>query len=475
MATGATLSEKVASFAATDFAQPSRVAQAVRQHAVQRILDNIGCMYFGLSVPPARKMADLAVRLGRGDCHVIGYAHTTSAPAAALAHGILAQSFEMNDLGAYVHAGACVIPACLAALDESKIAVTGEQFTAAVVAGYEVTVRLAESIGPGAELDIGWHTPGFHGAVGASVAAALLLGSDIATIAQTIAIAADLAGGGLMVARLGSDTKRMHCGRGAETGLLAALLAREGLQCRLDALEHPVWGYCRAMAGGKPAADLDAMTRSLGEKYVGFDRTAIKYYCVGAEVLGVIDNINKLKRREGFSLPAIDSVTVGTPKFFVLAESHQFPRSATEVHFNVEYGVAMALLFDVTPIHEAGSELLRCWMTGYENPEVRALAAKVRHVVDEDLERRNPYAVDSKVSIRLRDGAMLSEETQYVRQEESKATMRFAPMNLEKIVQKFAVLTEQALSPASRDLLVRDILGLKDLPDARKLWQSLSR
>ncbi len=473
MVAGAALSEKIASFAAADFAHPSRIAPAVQQQSVERILDNLGCIVFGLSVPPARKTAELAVRLGQGACRVIGLPNTTSAPAAAMAHGILAQSFEMNDLGAFVHAGACVIPACLAALDETRIAVTGEQFIAAVVAGYEVTVRLAESIGPGAELDIGWHTPGFHGAVGASVAASLLLGSDIATIAQTIAIAADLAGGGLMVARLGSDTKRLHCGRGAETGLFAALLAREGLQCRLDALEHPAWGYCRAMAGGKPAADLDAMTRSLGEKYVGFDRTAIKYYCVGAEVLGVIDNINKLKRREGFSLQAIDSITVGTPRFFVLAESHEFPRSPTEVHFNVEYGVAMALLFDVAPVHEAGGELLRTWMTGYENSEVRRIAAKVHHVVDDDLEGRNPYAVDSKVSIRLRDGAVLTEETQYVRHEESKATMRFAPMSLEKIVQKFAVLTEQSLSPASRDLAVRDILELKQLPDARKLWQSL--
>lgn len=470
-----TLSQKLAAFGIDMFADPSRIPEPVREQCAQRLLDNIGCIHFALSVPPARKMAELAARLGRGDCHVIGMDGTTSPPAAALAHGLLNQAFEINDLGAYVHAGACVIPACLAALEESKRPVSGAQLVAAIVAGYELTVRLAESIGAGAELDVGWHTPGFHGAVGASLAAALILGSDAATIAQTIAIAADMAGGGLMVARLGSDTKRLHCGRGAETAVLAALFAREGVKTRLDTLEHPTWGYCRAMAGGKPPADLDALTRLLGEKYVGFDRTAIKYYCAGAEVQGVVDNINKLKRRDGFSVDAIESITVGTPKFFVLAESHRFPESVTEVHFNVEYGVAMALSFDVAPVHEAGGELLRRWMTGFQDPRVRALAALVRHETDDELDRRNPYGVDSKVSIRLRDGSTMWEETQYVRQMESKATMRFAPMDLDKIKRKFAVLTEHAMSEQKRDALTREILEIESRADARGLWQALRR
>ena len=68
----------------------------------------------------------------------------------------------------------------------------------------------------------------------------------------------------------------------------AAWLARTGLDARLDGLEHATWGYCRAMAGGKPPAQIEALTEALGTKYVGFDRTAIKYYCVGAEVLGVL-------------------------------------------------------------------------------------------------------------------------------------------------------------------------------------------
>jgi aconitate decarboxylase len=463
-----TIAAALASFAHRQFLSGELPVQQA-ETAAQRVLDNLGCMLFGLEVPPARRMAELALGLGRGDCPVVGMAQTGSPTAAALSQGILAQSFELNDLGAYVHAGACVVPAALAALAAGARPASGAQFIIAVALGYEVTVRLAEAIGPGAELHIGWHTPGFHGAVGAAVTAALLLGSDADTVARSIAIAADLAGGGLMVARLGSDTKRAHCGRGAETGVLSALLAREGLQCRLDALENETWGYCRAMAGGQAPADLGALTRDLGHEWVGFDRTAVKYHCVGAEVLGVIDNVTAVKRCERLDPDGIESVTVGTPRFFVLAQSHRFPTSPTEVHFSVEYAVAMALLFDIVPIYEADHGQLHRWMTGYRLPQVQALAARVRHEVDAELEALNPYSVDSRLRIRLRDGREFHQESRYVRQARSKAAMQFAPMDARRIRRKFAVLTHAALTPAACEAFADTVLGLPALVDARAL------
>jgi len=473
MSKATSLSEVVSAFALDVYRAPQRLPTTLLDTAAARVLDNIGCMYFGLRVPPAFKTVEMVVRMGQGQCPVIGFDRNTSPTAAALAHGILAQSFEMNDLGAYVHAGACVVPASMSALACVQTPVTGAQFSAAVALGYEVTVRLAEAIGPGAELDIGWHTPGFHGAVGASVATALLLGGDADMVAQTISIAADLAGGGLMVARLGSDTKRLHCGRGAETAMFAALLAREGLRCRLDALEHADWGYCRAMAGGKPAADLAALTDQLGAHWVGFDRTAVKYYCVGAEVLGAIDNLNVLKARDGFRISDIESITVGTPAFFVKAESHKYPGSPTEVHFNVEYAIAMALLHDIRPVYEEGGGLLSIWMSGYENPEVRQLSRKVRHVVDSELEERNPYSVDSKVTVRFKDGSAASSETAYVKKASSPGTMRFAPMGIDRIKAKFVSLTGHALSPESQNEFMDCVLSLPQAPSASVLLEKI--
>ncbi len=475
-----TVAERLADFAVAAGRGRTGIPAAVREQAAQRILDNIGCMIHGLRVEPARAVAELAAGLGQGPCHVLsgppGPLPRTSATAAALAHGTLAQAFEMNDLGVYVHPGACIVPAALAAIDQTGIDQGGDATVAdlvrAVVAGYEVTVRLSEWVGPAAELEIGWHTPGFHGAVGAAVAAGLLMGADSATLAQAIVIAADIAGGGLMMARLGSDVKRLHCGRAAETGVLAALLAQRGIRSRLDTIEHKDWGYVRTMNGGAERHDRSEIERGLGERFVAFERTAVKYYPVGAEMMGVIDSIGRLKARHGLPPSAIERIAVGTPRFFHTAQAHEYPRGVSEIHFNVEYAAAMAVLHDIRPVHES-PDVLDLWMTGYGDPEVRRLAALVRHEVDEELDRRNPYGIDSVVEIRLHGGATLREETRYVRDAGSPGTMRFAPMEQDKIVRKFRNASRHRLPEERQSAVIGALLDPDGTAAAAAVWQAL--
>ena len=466
--------ETLAAFAIDLRRDPARVPAAVQMHAALRVLDNFGCMTFGLAVPPAVATIDLATSLGSGTCRVLGRREPTSPTAAAFAHGVLAQSFELNDLGVYVHPGACVVPAALAGLDLAPARISGAAFIAAVVAGYEVTVRLSECVGPSPELDVGWHTPAFHGAVGAAVTAGMLLDLDAATLAQAIVIAADFAGGGLMMARLGTDVKRVHCGRAAETGVFSALLAQRGLRSRLDTLEHEDWGYCRTMTASTDRFDLRELDTGLGEKFVAFERTGIKYYPVGAEVLGAIDNVNRLKAAHAIVPAMVERVTVGTPRFFHRAEGHEFPRSPSQIHFNIEYGIAMALVHTVRPLYESG-DALRQWLTGYLNPVVADLAGRIKHVVDDELERRNPYGIDSRVEIALGDGSVHAAQTGYVAKAASMGTMQFAPMEQEKIVRKFFALTEGTLAAGAAREAVDAVLGLAREADARVLWQRFAQ
>ena len=451
--------------------EPDRIPESVKGDATQRLLDNFGCIAFGRSVEPARKIADLATSMGRGNCRLVGSTERTGATAAAFAHGTLAQSFELNDLGVYVHPGACIVPACLAAMDLAKGEVSGADFIAAMVAGYEVTVRLSECVGPSAELDIGWHTPPFHGAVGAAASAAALLGLDKARTAQAIVIAADLAGGGLMLARLGSDIKRVHCGRGAETGVLSALMAQQGLRSRLDTFEHPDWGYCRTMTASATGFNLDAIRIGLGEDFVGFRRTAMKYYPVGAEVIGMIDSISQLKAQHNIKASEVADVEIGTPVFFVKAEGHEFPETDAQIHFNSEYGVAMALLHDVRPVHE-DSSILKYWLSGYKQPAVKDLAAKIRHVVNPELEKKNPYGIDSSIKVRMKDGTILEHQTNYLKSADSAGTMQFAAMGEAKLVRKFRALAADILSTPKQDLLIATVLGLPAVANARELWNA---
>jgi 2-methylcitrate dehydratase PrpD len=469
----ATIASQLADFVCAVRTDPARIPADVQHAAMQRILDNLGCIAFGRTVPAARTIADLAAGMGRGDCRLVGSAERTSATAAALAHGTLAQAFELNDLGVYVHPGACIVPACLAGMDLRQGPVSGADLVAAVVVGYEVTVRLSECVGPGAELEIGWHTPGFHGAVGAAAATAMLLGLERTAIAQAMVIAADLAGGGLMLARLGSDIKRVHCGRGAETGVLAALLASQGMRSRLDTFEHPVWGYCRTMVGHPTGFDLDVIRSRLGEDFVGFRRTAMKYYPVGAEVIGMIDAVRELKARHGVTAADVEQVEVGTPTFFVDAQGHEFPTSDAQIHFNSEYGIAMALVHDVQPVYQDRA-ILDYWRTGYHDAQVKELAGRIQHVVHPELEKKNPYGIDSCVKLMLRDGSLLEHRTDYLSSADSAGTMKFGSMDDDRVVRKFRALTGQVLGPAQQDRLANTVAALVAEGDARVLWEHVS-
>jgi len=471
--TSTTIAQKLAAFSSDIFQNPALIPPETVRDAEFRLLDNIGCALLALRVEPARVIAGLAADMGQGPCRVAGRDETTSATAAALAHGTMIQAFEMNDLGVYVHPGACVVPACFAAVDEAGQPVPGANLLAAIVAGYEVMIRISECIGPIPELDIGWHTPAFHGAIGAATSAALLLGLDQERIAQAMVIAADIAGGGLMLARLGTDIKRLHCGRGAEAGMLAALLARRGIRSRLDTLEHPDWGYCRTMIAKADGFDLASIERHLGERYVAFSRTAVKYYPVGAEMMGVIDSVTQLKKQHGFSAAEVERIRVGTPRFFVKAAPHVFPSSVSHIHFNVEYAAAMAVILDVRPVYEDAG-LLAEWMKGYQRSDVRALAARITHEVDPELESINPYSVDSRVEIVLHNGSVLSAATGFVRSAESLGTMKFADMDENRTRRKFHALADEVLGSEQAQQAAARVLGLQDDADVSDLWPWLS-
>lgn len=464
-----TIAERLANFAVTAYREPGSIPEAIRAQARLRLLDNIGCASVALRVAPARRIAELAVAMGQGRCHVPGARATTSPTAAALATGTMIQAFEMNDLGVYVHPGACIVPACLGAAEEAGGPISGASLLAAMIVAYEITIRISEQIGPGPELDIGWHTPPFHGAIGAAAGAALILGLDREAVTQAMVIAADIAGGGLMLARLGTDIKRLHCGRGAEAGILAALLAARGIRSRVDTLEHPDWGYCRTMMASADTGDLAALLDGAGERYVAFSRTAMKYYPVGAEVIGVIDNITRLRREHGLSPEDVERIEVGTPRFFHIAAVHSFPASVSEIHFSVEYGAAMAMTYDVRPIDE-DSDLPNSWMKGYTEAAVKALSRRIEHVVDEALDRHNPYGIDSYVRIVTVDGRELTAQTTYVRDAESAGTMSFAAMTRARVAAKFAALSTPAIGEEAALRTTELIEGIETMEDVAAFW-----
>jgi 2-methylcitrate dehydratase PrpD len=155
------------------------------------LLDYLGVAARGAlseSSQPAHKMIRRQGDFPNGT-PVIGTKLKTTPPFAALGNGIAAHSLELDDVvnAASLHPGVCIMSAALPA--GSQAGVNGKDFIAAVVAGYEVTVKLGIALDPAAHYSRGFHPTGTCGTLGAAITAAKLLNLDRPAMANAIGIA----------------------------------------------------------------------------------------------------------------------------------------------------------------------------------------------------------------------------------------------------------------------------------------------
>src|SRR5216684_411370 len=122
----------------------------------------------------------------------------------------------------------------------------GQALVHAFLLGFEVETTLAAVINP-AHYDHGWHATCTLGTLGAAAAAARLLGLDTAQIRTALAVAASQSSG--LKENFGTMTKPFHAGHAARSGVLAALLAREGWTASEQALEGPQ-GFFNVLGAG---------------------------------------------------------------------------------------------------------------------------------------------------------------------------------------------------------------------------------
>ena len=104
----------------------------------------------------------------------------------------------------------------------------GPRGTGSIIVGYEIASRLARWVNPAHRLH-GYHTTATVTTFGAAAAAARLQRLTSAEAQSALGIAASFAGGTFSFLADGSNVKRVHAGKAAIGGILAAQLARNGV------------------------------------------------------------------------------------------------------------------------------------------------------------------------------------------------------------------------------------------------------
>ena len=121
----------------------------VRERAKLLILDSLGCGLYGANLRWCRILQDTFGGLdATRTTSVWGTGRKLSSPNAALVNGTQVQGFELDDVhrDGVLHCGAVTLPAVIA-VAESHADLSGRDFLAAAVAGYEIGPRVGPSMG----------------------------------------------------------------------------------------------------------------------------------------------------------------------------------------------------------------------------------------------------------------------------------------------------------------------------------------
>lgn len=393
----ATASQTLARFAAG--LRYGDIPSSVVQRAKDCIIDTVAAAAFGSQFPWSRMVDQYAARYGAGGpCSVLGIRDTkVHAPYAALANGVFAHAFEQDSVcepGMGMHAGATLVPAIFALAQE--VGADGETMLRAFVAGCEVSSRIAVASQHSPER-VGFHAPGLTGPYGAAAAAGVVLGFDEEKLVNALGVAGSLSSGLLAFSKSkqGAMVKRLHLGRAAESGVLAARLAADGYTGPETILEGK-WGFLDAYCGGH-SIEPAALTAGLGRNWDTL-RISLKCYACHVNAHTPVQSIRELMAEHQFTATDVEAVRVEGHERLSTRHNIADPEDIMQAQYSVPFCVALAL-------HRNPDDPRSFDETALNDAEIRATCRNVQISVRPAASVRSTCVV-----VRLKNGHELSRE-----------------------------------------------------------------
>tara|TARA_B110000967_G_C18899887_1_gene573944 strand:- start:3929 stop:5320 length:1392 start_codon:yes stop_codon:yes gene_type:complete len=318
----------------------------VRTRCKQLILDLVGNIIRARHDSESTPSVVAAMeRLGysNGDCTVLGDTAGYSAPGAAMINGTLAHSLDFDDThsAGSIHSGAPIVPAAFAVAE--MVGASGKDLIAAIVAGYEVQIRLSLALTPSDHYERGFHPTATCGIFGAAAAAGKLLDLDADGIAKAFGVALSQSAGSMQFLHEGGWTKRSHVGQAAMNGVIAATMAHEGFRGAIDPLEGKN-GFLNSYA---PNPNHSRAIEGLGDVWELLN-VGVKPYPSCRYSHAPLDAIVALRDEHNIQPEEINRVIVGVSKtgWNIIGDSDakkHNPKSIVDGQFSMPFCAAVAL------------------------------------------------------------------------------------------------------------------------------------
>ena len=424
----------------------------------RRILDVIGLAYAGAETPFGRATTAAAIAMSPpGPARIIGVRDRVGVATAAFANAALPQALEFDDTHneSIVHMSSPAVAASLALAETQTI--SGRDLILAIAIANEISCRVG-SVSSGQFHRRGFHPTGLFAPFGIAYGAGRLLGLDAPQLAYAAGTCGSFAAGVLECWVDGTDTKFLHSGWAAQSGIAAAMLARAGVTGPPKIFEGRFGLFASHLQDPTVARDFDRIGERLGT-YWESRAASFKPFPTAHVLHPYVSAILRVRHQHGITHRDVASIDCPVAEFNVSivcepVDEKCAPASRAHCRVCLQYTLAEALYTGQLGKHayDDSSRL---------NPEVLALARKVRYHVDPSFP--GPGRFKGAVRVTLTDGRVLEEV------EEDNRGSAENPMTDEELRAKFDDNASGFLSAAQREALASTIARTEQLPDVREL------
>jgi 2-methylcitrate dehydratase PrpD len=330
---------------------------------------------------------------GRGnEARMLFDGRRASSAGAAFAGATTIDAFDAHDGHVLTkgHVGVAILPALLALADlqaDDAPAVDGRELLACLVLGYEIATRAGIALHASAA---DYHCSGAWNGLGCAAVAARVLRLTTAQTREALGVAEYFGVRGQMLRTCDFPSMvKDGSGMGAQVGVTAAWLAREGFT-------------------GAPAVTVEreeqrALWADLGVRW-RIREQYFKAYPVCRWAQPAVEAVLGLQRAHRFDAADIAEIAIESFREAVdLGAGCAWPATTEDAQYSLPYAVAAALVFGrlgAEEVHEAA----------VAHPRVRRLLEAMTLREDDEFSTLFPAERWARASIRLKDGRLLRSE-----------------------------------------------------------------
>jgi 2-methylcitrate dehydratase PrpD len=386
--------------------KPSRIPAKVTHLGKRSILDGIGLALAGNAAESGHIVRAYLRTIGcptdKGST-VIGTGMKLPARFAAFANGIAIHADDYDDTqlavakdrvyGLLTHPTAPVLPAVLALGERDNR--SGLDVLTAYQLAVEAETKLSEAINP-RHYDHGFHSTATIGAIAAAAGSARMLGLNVEQTRRALGIGASQSAG--LRENFGTMTKPFHPGRSAESGIVAADLAKMGWTATPIVLEAER-GFFKAAGGGY---DPQAIDGKLGNPWTfDFPGVSIKPHPSGSLTHPGMGLMLDLIKQHDIKPGQVVKVRVGTNRHMPNALIHHRPKNELQAKFSMEFCMAILLLERRAGLAEFTDKVVN-------RADVKRMIDKIEFGVHPEAEAAGYEKMTTIIDIELSDGRKIS-------------------------------------------------------------------